>query len=119
MFSYEIWKPNDLSECLVLPVNSNRINLKEKGRERKSFVVSNPTYEKTPHLISLTGSGLVRVVIWRKDRRTLFKAAQVPNLAFLMTAIKQPWVSFNIAEWRETRTGGRSSGADRQLYATY
>lgn len=48
VFSYEIWKPNELSECLVLPVNSNKINLTEKGRERKSFVVSNPTYEKTP-----------------------------------------------------------------------
>lgn len=42
MFSYEIWKPNELSECLVLPVSSNQIILTEKGRERKSFVVSNP-----------------------------------------------------------------------------
>lgn len=119
VFSYEIWKPSELSECLVLPVNSNQIILTEKGRERKRFVVSNPRYEKTPHLISLSRSGLVRVVIRRKDRRKLFKAAQVPNLPFLMIAIKQPWVSFNNAECRGAPTGRKSSGADRQLYATY
>lgn len=86
-----------------------------------SFVVSKPTYsyKKTPLLISLTRSGLARVVITRKDRRKLFIAAQVPNLPFLMTAIKQAWVSFNNGECRGTRTDGKSSGADRQLYATY